>query len=169
MNYKNVKLSIVISFAIGITTLQAQTMYVKQLSGTQATYLLSEVRKMDFNSGKIIISDMNGSSDILTLNNLQSLSFQNTTTLPAALEKQGGRILLYPNPVIDVLNIQLTPNDNQEGIIEILSIDGKTLFSQVLNSTYTKYELDLTSLYKGLYLCRINTGKTIETSMILKQ
>ncbi|MEY3451220.1 MAG: hypothetical protein RL711_1046 [Bacteroidota bacterium] len=48
MRQKRLKLSAVFLLGLGLTGLQAQTMYVKEKSGTQTAYTLSSLRKMTF-------------------------------------------------------------------------------------------------------------------------
>lgn len=55
MRHKRLKLSAVLLLGLGLTGLQAQTMYVKESSGTQTAYTLSNIQKMSFSSGNLTV------------------------------------------------------------------------------------------------------------------
>jgi len=159
--------------ALGITGLTAQTMFVRETSETQTKYLLSNVKMMKFSSGNIMISKTDGNSDIYTLSGLRYLNFFDISTgiVPVASKTEVMKLQVYPNPVADVLNINIEfpKSENQTGVIEILSIEGKIFYTQIINSQANIYHVNVTSFPKGLYLCKINNGKTIETLKFLKQ
>ena len=48
MRPKKVKLSAVLLLGLGLSSIQAQTMYVKKSNGTQTAYPLNSIRKMTF-------------------------------------------------------------------------------------------------------------------------
>ena len=171
MRHKKLKLSIVLFLGIGLTGLQAQNMYVKEKSGTQTTYSLSAVKKISFLSGNIAISKIDGNSDVYSLERIRYLSFRDLSTSIIPLPTMLGvtEVQIYPNPVIDAFNIHLSKSENQNGIIEILSIDGIIVYSKAINSHNNDFHVDVTSLSKGLYLCRINKGTSIETIKFIKQ
>src|SRR5690554_5092155 len=56
MRHKRLKLSAVLLLGLGLTGLQAQTMYVKESSGTQTAYALSNIQKMSFSSGNLTVT-----------------------------------------------------------------------------------------------------------------
>jgi hypothetical protein len=169
------KLIIIFLFLIvlGLTGLTAQTMFVKETNETQTEYILSDVKMMKFSSGNITISKTDGNSDTYALSGLSYLNFIDISTgiVPVASKTEVMKLQVYPNPVADVLsiNIQFPKYENQTGVIEILSIEGKIFYTQMINSQANIYQVNVTSFPKGLYLCKINNGKTIETLKFLKQ
>jgi len=72
---------------------------------------------------------------------------------------------IYPNPTIGQFNIELYNND--ESIISIYSITGKTIF----NKQYTSNELIEINLDapSGLYFVKVETDKGVFTEKIIKQ
>jgi hypothetical protein len=150
----------------------AQTMFVKETSETQTEYLLNDVKILKFSSGNITISKTDGDSDIYSLSGLRYLNFTdiNTGIVPVASNTEVIKLQVYPNPVTDLLNIniQFPKSENQTGVIEILSIEGKIFYTQMINSQSSIYHVNVTSFPKGLYLCKINNGTTIETIKFLK-
>ena len=111
---------------LGLTGLQAQTMYVKESSGTQ-TYTLSNLRKMTFSSGNVTVQKTDNSTGVYALSGLRYLSFEdNTTGVEQPIQKGTTNLHSYHNPVTDVLNIDLT-GTNSEGSISILTLEGKVM------------------------------------------
>lgn len=169
MRHKKLKLSGVLLLGLGLTGLKAQTMNVKQTSGTQTAYLLSNIRKLDFASSNITVHKTVGISDIYALSGIRYLNFQNLTTTVAKIEKHEGTIKLYPNPVADVLNIQQPNDGNQVCIIEILTIDGRLVYNEKQNPHENATQINVSALPQGLYLCKINNGITTATTKFIKQ
>jgi len=166
----------IISLTLFVTSfcfVSAQTMFVKETSGIQTEYLLSNIKMISFSSGSIDINKTDGACNIYDLSGLSYLSFADLSTgiVPLASKTKVIEIRVYPNPVADVLNIniQFPKSNNQSGVIEILSIEGKVFYTQMINSQSNIYQINTSSLSKGLYLCRINNGTTIETIKFLKQ
>jgi len=170
MRHKKVKLCVLLFLGLGLTGLQAQTMYVRQANGAKTAYTLGNIKKMSFSSGNITVSKTDGNHDVYPLSGLRYLNFTDLTTSNIQLaEKTKSTILLYPNPVVDQLNILLQTTENQAGVIEILSIEGKVVCKELINSQTNVFQVNVSALPKGLYLCKINNGTTLETTKFLKQ
>lgn len=80
MRHKRLKLSAVLLLGLGLTGLQAQTMYVKESSGTQTAYTLSNIQKMSFSSGNLTVTKTDNSSGVFALSDLRYLNFSDITT-----------------------------------------------------------------------------------------
>jgi len=170
MRHKKLKLSAVLLLVLGLTGLQAQTMYVKEKSGTQTAYTLSDIRKMSFSSGNILVIKTSGSTDTYALEDIRYLNFKDLTTgLPIAKQDNLNNLTVFPNPVNDVLHIQFAASENQQASLELLSIEGKVVYSQTLSRQAVVYQINISSLPKGLYVCKINNGTSIETIKFIKQ
>ncbi len=169
MRHKRMKLSAILLFGIGLTGLQAQTMFVKQSNGTQTAYALSNVRKMTFSSGNVTVQKTDNTTGVYVLSGLSYLSFQDFTTginepqMPAV-----NTLLTYPNPIADMLNIDLTGTKNGEGCISILNLEGKVMQTQK-TSGMGMVTFNLSQLPQGIYLCRYTNGAETTTVKIVKQ
>jgi len=168
MRHKKLKLSAVLLLGLGLTSLQAQTMYVKESSGMQTAYTLINVRKMTFSGGNATIHKTDNSTGIYALKGLKYLSFEDITTgLKEQTELGNASFSAYPNPVNDVLNIDLS-GEAIEGTIRILTLEGKLLQEQKTNGTNT-VTLNLSQLPQGFYLCQYVGATEIKTVKIIKQ
>ena len=168
MRQKKVKLSALLLLGLGLTGLEAQTMHVKETIGTQTSYLLSNIRKLDFAPGNITVAKTVGIPDTYALSGIRYLNFQDLTTAIASVDQQGA-LQLYPNPVADVLNIQLPNEGNQVCIIEILTIDGRLVYKEKQNPYKNATQINVSALPQGIYLCKINNGITTATTKFIKQ
>jgi len=72
-------------------------------------------------------------------------------------------IKFFPNPVTDVLNIQYSGSSLKELQIEICEISGRRVSLQKLYDVASgeQISLNVNSLRKGIYLCRMISGKQV--------
>lgn len=169
MKYKRLQLSALLLLGFGLTGLQAQTMYVKESSGTQTAYTLSNIQKMSFSSGNLTVTKTDNSSGVYALSDLRYLDFSDVPTdLQEDLSVQNQMLKVYPNPIGDILNIDLTGMSATEGILSILNFEGKTVLSRQVNNEGV-LSLNISSLPTGIYLCRYANTTVIKTVKIIKQ
>jgi hypothetical protein len=169
MRQKILKISSILLLGIGLTSLQAQTMYVKESSGTQTAYTLNSIRKMTFSGGNSTIQKRDKSSRVYALNGLRYLNFKDlTTSIPEQpVQLADANLIAYPNPVTDVLNIDLS-SEETAGIINIISLDSKVM--QTINTNgKIIVKLNISDLAQGIYLCRYSNTLKIKTVKIIKQ
>lgn len=170
MRYKSLKLSAVLLFGLGLTVLQAQTMYVKESNDTQISYVLSNVCKMTFSSGNVTVQKTDNTKGVYALDGLKYLSFNDFTTAIDEQQIQAGNtnLIAYPNPVIDMLNIYFTDTKNNNGSISILTTEGKIV--QTLKTSRTGIvKLNLSHLPQGIYICRYSNSTEIQSVKIIKK
>jgi hypothetical protein len=169
MQQKRLKLSAIFLLGLGLTGLHAQTMYIKEKSGTQTAYTLSNQRKMTFSGGNVTVQKSDNSTGVYALSGLRYMNFTNLMTgISEPTEPLGNsNMITYPIPVTDVLNIDLT-GQTGEIIISILTLEGKEILTQ-----NTKRDclitLNLSHLSQGIYLCRYSNTVEIKTVKIIKQ
>ncbi len=169
MRHKKLKVIAVLLLGLGLTGMQAQTMYVKKSSGTQTAYTLSNIQKMSFSSGNLTVTKTDNSSGVHALSDLRYLNFLDISTdLQEDLSVQDQMLKVYPNPIGDILNIDLTGMSATAGTLSILNFEGKTVLSQRVNNEGV-LSLDIRSLPTGIYLCRFTNSKEIKTVKIIKQ
>ena len=169
MRHKKLKLSAVLLLGLGLTGLQAQTMYVNESSGTQTAYTLSNIQKMSFSSGNLTVTKTDNSSGVYALSDLRYLNFSDVPTdLQEDLSVQSQMLKVYPNPVGDILNIDLAGMSEAKGTLSILNFEGKTVLSRQANNEGV-LSLDISSLPTGIYLCRYVSTTEIKTVKIIKQ
>ncbi len=169
MTNKKLKISALILLGIGLAELQAQTMYVKPKSGNQTAYVLNGISKITFSSGTIIISKETRDTVSYALNNLQYLNFADLIDHVAKPLHETVEVFTYPNPTKAELYISLNGLENQSVSIEIISIDGRIVYYEVLREHEAVHKINMFEQPNGLYICRIKSGTTIQTTKFIKQ
>lgn len=82
---------------------------------------------------------------------------------PLTIEKELGGIVVYPNPMIDELNIQT--NNNPVYGITMFAVNGKMALKQKVESTQLEHKIDVSHLAKGMYVLRLSIEKEKEEKL----
>jgi hypothetical protein len=169
MGHKRFRLGALLILGSGLTGLQAQTMYVKQSNGTQTDYALSNIQKISFSSGNLTVTKNDNTNVLYALNNLRYFNFTDlSTNMEEPLSVRNQTLSVYPNPVSNVLNINLTGTAHEDGTLSIFNFEGKTVLNRQVGYAGV-LSLDLSHLPKGLYLCRYANLTETRTVKIIKQ
>ena len=169
MRHKRLKLIGLLMLGLGLTGLQAQIMFVKETNGTQTAYVMNNIRKMSFSLGNLNITNNDNDSVVYALNGLRHLKYLKIPTdLNKPLLVQNQKIFVFPNPATNELKIDLSGVAKPVGTINIISIEGKTIISQKTTNEMV-ITLDISSLPKGIYLCRYSNSTEINTVKFIKQ
>jgi len=91
------------------------------------------------------------------------------TVLPFVytIENKESEIIIYPNPVKDILKIQTKKESNEVIYFSVFDPLGKLILSKQLSETTTN--VDLTNLHDGLYFVKIKTGEKKQLVKIIKR
>ncbi|MFZ4581792.1 MAG: T9SS type A sorting domain-containing protein [Paludibacter sp.] len=158
MKRKQLKLCFVIILVFVYVGVIAQNMYVMENNGMQKSYVLSSLQKITFSAGNAIFYNSTTNPIAHEISKLRYFNFKNL--LSSQNEKpysDASTLPIYPNPVINVLNIDLTSKIN-DGRINILSLDGKLIQSHETKAN-TNMEINLSMLSQGIYLCCYKSSK----------
>jgi len=98
--------------------------------------------------------DSNESASLIALHSETNLATENFTN--------ANGVSLYPNPVKDILNIDLLDNTSISSV-KIYDLQGKLLLEKASN------DIDVSSLSAGLYLIKIATEKGEFTKKFIKE
>ena len=74
------------------------------------------------------------------------------------------QVKVYPNPVVDVLNIEA---DSKVSTVQVFDLTGKVVSSHALNAV--KNQVNLSKLTPGVYVVTIQTEKGIQSVKIVKK
>lgn len=146
---------------------QAQNMYVRTNS-KQTTHSLANIKKLTFSSGNLYVSPSSGAVDSYALSAMRYLNFADLSLGTKENVQVHKNIVLYPNPVEDVLHLSFV-NAMQGAIkIQISTLEGRVIQQKNHNDTSTA-TLNVIELPSGLYLCKASNGITSETIKFIKQ
>lgn len=102
----------------------------------------------------------NGSYAVIVGNPAGCVDTSNCATVSTiGLDEQllNAAVRIYPNPAVDVLNIQ--SNDIPVLSYSIIDAAGRLVVQEVLDDNIEEHELSVSSLSEGTYLLEINTAK----------
>lgn len=168
MRHKKLLMMAVFLLGLGLTGLQAQKIYVKGKNLVITEFSLSTVKNVKFSDLNLIVQKKDGNSPMFLMNRLSSVNFNPATGIThEKLEKS--KLLVYPNPVIDVLNIELESATDGMATIEIFTIQGRMLTTEKINNAGSIHQIDTGFFPQGMYLCRVINGTKIETVRFSKQ
>ncbi|WP_372948683.1 T9SS type A sorting domain-containing protein [Mariniphaga sp.] len=168
MKESQFKIIATLFLGIWLTGLQAQTLRVKQTEGTETAYSLAEISKLSFSEGSLQITNYENNSSSYELSNLRYLT---VSDIPVGINEQVKfrelSLKVYPNPLTNLLTVQLDDTGKTKSSIEILSVNGKVLTTHNVTGMKT-VRLNLSQLKKGIYICRYRNSETTKTAKIVK-
>ena len=104
-----------------------------------------------------------GEGDLFKYNNgVPFVGFPGLTSLNENT-KQDKDLLLYPNPVIDVLHIQWSENNNRLTMYDIV---GNKVFDQFIPA---EYKLDMSNFKTGIYFLKAENAKGMINGKVIKK
>ncbi len=91
-------------------------------------------------------------------------------TAPVGINTMSGKLGLsvFPNPVIDQLTLTSQSTNNSSLQVEFIDMQGKVVLSRTFEAA-SQYNINVSNLSNGLYLCRVIQGSSIETSKFIKK
>ncbi|MHC1776396.1 MAG: T9SS type A sorting domain-containing protein [Lentimicrobium sp.] len=141
-----------LGIGFGFPDINAQSLIIRQKSGTEYPELLSSVRKLTFSASEMSVVFKTGSTDVYGLSEIQKLYFDTETNAAETITDGNGKLSIYPNPADNRIVIRNIPKGTT--MINIYRTDGSLLMQQpVLFETET---LDVSNLQSGLYLIVAN-------------
>lgn len=102
--------------------------------------------------------------------NINRINFTLTTQKSAAVSskfKYETQVKTYPNPVNDILNIELGEHNYQ--YVQIFDLTGKLLINKNINGEQMKFNVSVASLNEGVYMLRLANNNEAKTLKIIKQ
>jgi hypothetical protein len=160
---------LLLGVTIQVSAQTRDTLYVNSPSSTLAAFDLEKVEKITFTEQDFSIYDTDGTPTVTSFDDLGVLSFvrlfaDGNKTDIAAVEVKNVEVKVYPNPVVDYLNVESTSGIHD---IRVFSQTGALLLHQKqLGASVT---LSFSTLPVGIYLLRVETEAGIGVQKIIKQ
>lgn len=172
MRQINLRTGLLLLMLLVFTGLQAQKkLYIQAIDGTKSSILLSEIRKVTFPSRTLIVYNNNGNTQSFPFIELRQARFNQWLTGNSILELQENNSpKLFPNPVNNQLTLKIGSPSGGSVEVRIQDVQGKTVYTQAgsLLPGNNQLSMELSFLPRGLYVCRINDGRSIEVHKFLK-
>jgi hypothetical protein len=139
--------------------------------GSSSSYVLKNISKHTFKSGKLVTSFNDGSSTIEnTLSELSKVTFSTSAPAKLASDASTTDYSLYPMPVQDNLILSFDAKIATSATLQILSLDGRTIlsFNQTIHSGNNTLKISVSDLLQGIYICRLSYGNEHYNQQIIK-
>lgn len=127
------------------------SLYIFRNDGSETNSWLISQAKITFTGSNLLL--FNGAStSSIPLSSINKVLFMATST-KVNVEHSADNLMVYPNPVTDMLYLK---NLNAENLtVRIFSIDGRTLITQQLSSD--QLIVNVTTLPRGFYFLKTNS------------
>jgi hypothetical protein len=174
MNLKmsNLKIKLIFFLLLSFTGGYAQnTLNLMEKSGTQTPFTLNSVRKLTFTGGNITVNKTDGNSITYVLGDIQYLSFIDQTSIVSEMvNRENSSLLIYPNPVINQLQICYLSKNSGNVQVKITNIQGVVFHQQTtISQNGTNHiMIPVSELPGGLYICQLLKGNKTESIKFLK-
>ena len=172
MPLQTTKYYLLILLALSVPIAQAQyTLNIKQNTGINTQYFLTNVRKITFEAGNMTVIKTDATTNVVALNIIQNLFF--TSNISAVLELKTysvNKLTIYPTSVSEQLIVSFASDVAEKVQFQILDLQGKLYVQQVWNcqlGTNIK-NVSVFELPKGLYICRLINSKSIAANKFIK-
>jgi hypothetical protein len=99
---------------------------------------------------------------------LGDTDFQTFNFIVSAINEINSEFNIYPNPVVNTLNIQLD-NNSSDFSVSIYDISGKVIFSNYKFTKSIKVSIDVSHLSTSMYLIVISMDGKIESRTFYKE
>ena len=80
---------------------------------------------------------------------------QDPGELVSVIEVEKTELVLFPNPTDGTLRLTNTPEGNHSALLELITLEGKRVFSKSFRETADELLLDLDDVQPGVYLLNI--------------
>lgn len=152
-----------------MTNIHAQSIFVVDKSGTKIEYPLISLQTITFSGSNLYINNKDNSTASALLSDIKYLTFSPVTEL---IDQQAieGKFHVYPNPVIDRLNLVFKAETSpQSAKVSIFTVDGMAVYSnQLLPIMTNNIQINTSSWSRGIYIIRLTTGNKIISSKVIK-
>jgi len=136
-------------------------------AGTEVTVTATPDAQSIFDSwGGDLTGNTNPTIVTMTDNMSINATFTSTSAIEACAEEP---LAVFPTIVDDVFYIQFKDEPTQEVTIQLISMNGKIVYSVQKYISGRTVEIHPGSLSKGFYFCKVRVGDTLTAQKLIKQ
>lgn len=159
------KMLFLLVFFVGYTSVYSQTIYIKSIETSVDSLRIEAIKKMTFSSGQLI-AEMSG--DRIINFELADLRFMTCSSVYATADsvRPAFDVLAYPNPVNDLLNLEVETSG--DAVIKIFTTDGRIINAPTTKYVNSTYQINVSALKSGCYFCSVQTADSFSTIRFVK-
>ena len=137
-----------------------QNMTLNQNSGNSSSYSISDIKKITFQSGDVVIETQT-STDNFSIGGVRNIVFGNIITETEDITQVYQELSAYPNPCEDVLNISQNTTDASYFIYD--------LNGSLIQSDKATSRINVSDLKTGIYFFTLVDKTNTQTLKIIKK
>jgi len=146
----------------------ARTLIINQANGTRASVTLLDIQKLSFSNQSMTISYTDGLSDVFAVSQIKTMTFGILSTGIKTYNTVRAEAQICQNPVKETLMFTINGLFDEAGSLVIMNTEGKVVMQQPFYLSEGQASVNVSTLPKGLYFCRIVTEYKIATLKMLK-
>lgn len=150
----------------------AQSLIFVMKDGDKSSFKTEEIQKLTFAADTLHLTKYTNNSEFFLIDKLQFFTFSDTSTTQKTDSYNSiqieSNLIVYPNPVEDMLIIRPDEKINKQGSIKILSYNGKTVITNSF-SPGNEIRITMSGIATGIYLCIIQYDDQIFAEKIIKK
>ncbi|WP_207429155.1 T9SS type A sorting domain-containing protein [Pedobacter sp. SYSU D00535] len=134
------------------------------LSGAEKYYVELNGKTLTTTEGHLTLNLAAGSGNVLKVSSDVTCQgiFEKVLTL-------ANSISVYPNPIAEVLNVNLGSSVSGEVGVELYSLDGKQVYSKRDKGAERNLQVNMSSLSPGIYLLKLKTDESEVSFKVIKK
>jgi len=167
MKQKKNLLFVFFLWGCAFVAVQAQNMYVLENNTTLTPYTIDNIKSLTFTPGNVIVNETYGNTSSYALSDIRYINFD-MTILVENHGQNAYNFSLFPNPVNDYLNINYRSNYNETMQLVIYDMQGREVYKETISINTEGLKVNISNLYKGMYLCRLHNGQNSITKKFIK-
>jgi hypothetical protein len=129
MCYKLLITGSVFLCVVGLSKSKSQSIIIEEKMGTKTIVSLSAMKSISFVGGNMVVKKQGGTNASFVISGLRKFFFSSSTDINDAPEDVAGAWVVYPNPVNDDLNISIP--SGQPAQVEIFDSNGRSVYKEV--------------------------------------
>jgi len=143
------------------------TMQVNKFDGGIDHTAISDIRKLTFPDGNLLITKKDASTITFALADVKYINFTSVYTfVPSVFGKGVQALKLYPNPVVNELYFNLNETNTKSVEVSVTNSLGVILFTQTIENN--PMHINVSSLPVGLYFCMVKEGGKTSVGKFIK-
>jgi hypothetical protein len=146
-------------------------MYVRNQSGQQETFAITDIGKLSFATGNMLITEENGTISTYAIDDIRYVNFTDLVTNNLDyVEYTDNEILAYPIPAGNLINLKFQENIKSLAQISITALNGKIIYTKDIElvSGQNNIQINISNFPPGMYCCVLQFENNIKTVKFIK-
>jgi hypothetical protein len=164
------KISFVLIFVLISRILFSQSLSRETIISSAGYFAIKGYAQINWTLGDVAIIKLASEKNVLTQGFLQTREDE-ISAIGNISPDEKIQIKFYPNPVKDVLKIELSEMNREQIILDFYTIEGKKIITQNLLPFQNQTDMVLSGCKPGIYILRaqFSNGKIAESKQIIVQ